>query len=679
MSDKHVLAIDLGTYNSAAVVLHPTGEIKVISENPEHRIWKKSGESIKPFPSVVVYHPSGKVRAVGREAKDLAETEPDWAVWGVKRLLGKTYKEAVEHNETGRMLIPVEPDETNGRCMFIFEEEDVRPEDVLAELLKHIRHTAESQTKTDLPDVIISVPAYFDAIAVGATIDAAKKAGFEGIHTIPEPVAAAVAMDIDVTPRPLNFLVFDIGAGTLDVSAAEVWRSKPGFAGLSCDCKKNTGDTHLGGMDMDDRLVRLLTERMELMNLNEEDRHALRRAAEAAKVRLSLKQEAEVRLRIGGTERTYVLNRFEFEEALRSDPMDLVEGCRNQVQAALKGAGWKDEDVDYLLLVGGPTAVPCLMQMLSSLFYRNSKVMGQIRDFEEGLRSVSDSEEHKSSLDRMLAVAIGAANSTGVAMKKIHPYGYGFVNIRLEPEKDPGWYKEIRESRIVLPRDTGIPSDPVVVIPDNPFYRKDKVFCLELIQHVPESEQEVHGFEKHPYRFLGEMHLPFRRLPFMVQVLMRLNENGELETRVKNLYGPESITFIGAGSLLRVPIELPVMERKYFPPERISDGIKYVFVAAHSEEMKQWGEGFQRFLSAKTRNISRVDPFITDKLDDMQRALNAWDKDLETGVNMVFTIGAELLYRAQELKIITEGEYHNYDDNRVKIREKCFKPVSDDQ
>jgi molecular chaperone DnaK len=440
MAGKHVLGIDLGTYNSAAAMLTPGEKVVPISASPTRKFWGKSQERIKPFPSVVVYDRQGAVKAVGYQAKELAEKEPEYAVWGVKRLLAKTYKEALEHGELDRTLLPVEPDPSNGRCIFEFEDRDIRPQDVCADLLRHIRHEAEKQIGGILLEVVISVPAYFDALAVTATIEGAKLAGFDRVDTIPEPVAAALAYDLHITPSPVNFLVFDIGAGTLDVTAAEVWRTSRGAAGLTCRCKKNTGDTHLGGLDMDDRLVQFLAAQMGLDSISNDGRFELRRAAEAAKIRLSTETETDVILEVAGQKKKYRLIRMELEEALRSEPKDLMAACVEQIRLALKGADWTPQEVDRLLLVGGPTAMPCIRHMLEQVFRSNPDVLGQLMD-------VSNNSHPRKTIDPMLAVAVGASRYRSSKVTKIHPYGYGFVNVRAEQGDESSVLKIWREPR----------------------------------------------------------------------------------------------------------------------------------------------------------------------------------------------------------------------------------------
>lgn len=660
--NRPMLGIDLGTYNSAAAVLLPKAKILIVSAAQDRRFWKTSKERIKPFPSVVVYSADGSVRAVGYEAKELAESEPEFAVWGVKRLLGKSYKEAIEHGELDRMLLPVEPDGTNGRCTFEIGDKEISPEDVCAEILRYIRRAAEEQAAAQLTDVVISVPAYFDAIHVGATVDAAKRAGFLQVDTIPEPVAAALAHELNVTPRPLNFLVFDIGAGTLDVTAAEVWRSEPGASGLKCRCLKNTGDTHLGGLDMDDRLVAHIEGEMKSGMLSADERLLLRRAVEAAKIRLSSEPETRIEFKVKDDQMVRKLMRTELEEILRGEAKDLLGACEDQVREALRGARWRAEDVDQLLLIGGPTAMPCVRHVLENIFRRNPVVLSQIRQTET---------EEAVSVDPMLAVAVGAAKSKGKALHKIHSYGYGFVNVRVEPG-EPLW-REIREPKILVERDSAFPSPPIVVTPDNPFYRGDNIFSIEVIQHVPDTEQKIPGLGERKFRFLGICQLAFTPNPlitYIMQVSMQLNENGELETTIRNLMGSESATYVGVGSLQRHPVELPTA--KLIPPPSKPSG-RWVFLPENAGAIKQWGDGFSRFLRAKVTAEGRRHREIEDAVDRLQMSLSRWGAFLQDDANSVYNGGNNLLWRALELKLITEPEKHGWQNQLEEARRRCYR------
>jgi molecular chaperone DnaK (HSP70) len=675
MAHEYVLGIDLGTYNSAAMVMTPDGDLVPISASPERRFWRKTGERIKPFPSVVVFHSDGSVRAVGYDAKEIAISEPHLAAWGVKRLLGKSYKEAKEHGELDRLLLSVEPDDENGRTIFEFKDRDIRPEQVCAELLKHMKEAAESQIGTKLPNVTLSVPAYFDGIHVPAIVEAATLAGFDRVDTVPEPVAAALAYDIHITPRTVYVGVIDIGAGTLDCTTTEIWRTTPGPEGIRCETKKNTGHTHLGGLDMDDRIVELLRKRLKLEYLSDQDRLKLRRAAEAAKIALSDTEVFTIEININQEKKAYTLHRDELEKALRADESlklegvldfsarDLLYECEQQVRLALQGAGWTPEDLDILLLVGGPTAMPCVRNMLKGVFRANPRILAQINEVEER-------NGDETGFDPMLAVAMGAAIYKGSRehVKKIHPYGYGFIEVRAEPLEDMSTYKIVREQRILVDPDTEFPSDASFFVTDDLFYRGDKIFSLEVIQQVPDSEKKLPGMPEQPYRFLGEFQLAYTRIPFRMQVSMRLNENGELETTIKNLLGFEKAKYIGIAACQRHGIELPTAKLH----TNLGTG-RWRFFGDETESVRQWAEGFSRFMHSKVGNPRPLEAHMQDRLAELDLVLSSWGDFLEGQVNKVYTLAMMLLQRGHELKIISESERYQWEQELVARRGRCYR------
>ena len=153
--------------------------------------------------------------------------------------------------------------------------------------MRRIKRQAEIQIEESLESVVVSVPAYFDPLRVTPIVHAAREAGFVNVKTIPEPVAAALAYEIDITVRPIRVLVFDLGAGTLDVTAGYLFRNPDKENDFQFQVLKNTGDTRLGGMDMDDRLMKLICERLQLDELSPENAAILRRSAEVAKIQLS--------------------------------------------------------------------------------------------------------------------------------------------------------------------------------------------------------------------------------------------------------------------------------------------------------------------------------------------------------------------------------------------------------
>jgi hypothetical protein len=438
-----------------------------------------------------------------------------------------------------------------------------------------------------------------------------------------------------------------------------VRRVRPGPDGLECHCRMNSGDTHLGGLDMDDRLVGHLLQRMELEQLDAASRSGLRRIAEEAKVRLSTETETCVEFPCNGQTRRCTLTRNQLEDVLRAAPKDLIESCRNQVFEALRGAQWQPEEVDHLLLVGGPTAMPCLRRMLAGVFRHNLKVAARLEN-ESG-------PANRETLDPMIAVAIGAAKSQLSSLTKVHPYGYGFVEVFIERLPGQPAHRVHREPCMLIPCDSAYPALPRVVAPRNPFYHRDGIYTLEVIQEVPGPEQEIPGLGRRKYRFLGAFQLAFSGQAFHMQVYMRLNENGELETTIQNLLGGEAVTYTGVASLRRCPIELPTSEIGYVDVGR---RCTVKFQAEKADGVVRLAERVTQVLLEKHRLAGDQD--LDTTLAALELAFKNRLQDPERQVNHLFALGRSALHRSAELKLLSEPEKNRLERELLDARAACF-------
>jgi len=651
------LGIDLGTYNSAAAILLPNDQIRAINDThaAEHDL--DPLERVKPFPSYVAFDEAGEVCAVGSEAKALAASTPGRVVCGVKRLLGKSYREALEEGELERFIVPVEPDGETGRCVFEIGERQIRPEDVCAAILRHIRRVAQEETGASMTDVVLSVPAFFDSIQVGATVEAAKLAGFRHIQTVPEPVAAALAADVPLTPRPTRLLCVDIGAGTLDVSAAEIARTAPGPGGLHCVGLKNTGDNHLGGLDFDDRLVEHVIAALGKQPADDNERFALRRAVETAKVRLSSESAAAIDVLIGGQPQHYVLTRGEVEIALRRAP-DLLRALADQVQSGIEGAGWQADEVDHLFLVGGPSAMPCIVATLRRIFYRDPQVIEQL---DEGVR-----------VDPMLAVAVGATKYQISQTSNRHPYGYGYVAVSLRWDGKRSRQSLHREARILVAPDSVMGEGGRLEQCQQAFTHHCGVLRVELIQQAPDSERQVsaaHGASR--YRYLGTIEMALNSGFSLIVIGMRLNENGELETTLKNTSGGESVTYVGIGGMQRFPIELPTQHGYDAPPPPHG---ALVFAATNADTVRQCAQELARTVRAGQLDAGCRDAYLGDGLRCLNDCLARWNNvSPNASVNACYNAAKTLLARAFELRLVAEAERGRLLSELDEARDGCFR------
>ena len=355
-----IIGIDLGTSNSAAAVL--------IGGKPT-MIPSAEGTSIvaggKAFPSYVAFTKDGQ-RLVGEPARRQAATNPDGTITGIKRKMGQDYRvEAYGKSYT--------------------------PQDVSSYILRKIKDDAESYLGEKVEKAVITVPAYFNDNQRQATKDAGTIAGLDVVRIINEPTAAALAYGMDKEGEA-TLMVFDFGGGTLDVTVMEAGEGV-------FEVKSTSGDTQLGGRDMDDILTDYVVEKFRLdsgVNLKG-DRMAIQRlkeAVEIAKIELSSVLQTTINLpyitadQTGPKHLDMTLTRAKLEELIK----DVLERCRGPMRQALQDAKLDKSGIDKIVLVGGPTRMPAVRKFVSDF-------MGK---------------EAERGVDPMECVAIGAAVQGGV-------------------------------------------------------------------------------------------------------------------------------------------------------------------------------------------------------------------------------------------------------------------------
>ncbi|MFN3621481.1 MAG: molecular chaperone DnaK [Nitrososphaerales archaeon] len=359
-----IIGIDLGTSNSAAAVL--MGGRPTIIPSAE-------GTTLggKAFPSVVAFTKDGQL-LVGEPARRQAITNPEGTVFAIKRKMGTDYK------------------------VKIFGKE-YTPQQISAFILQKIKRDAEAFLGEKIEKAVITVPAYFNDNQRQATKDAGEIAGLEVVRIINEPTAASLAYGLDKAGKELKIMVFDLGGGTLDVTIME-------FGGGVFEVKSTSGDTQLGGTDMDNVLTQHLIDqfRRETGIDISNDRVAVQRvreAAEKAKIELSTLLTTEVNIPFlasdasGPKHLTTTLTRAKLEELVRP----IVERCRGPMMQALADAKLRPEDIDKIILVGGPTRMPIVREFVK-------QVMGK---------------EPERGIDPMECVAKGAAIQGGIIAGEI--------------------------------------------------------------------------------------------------------------------------------------------------------------------------------------------------------------------------------------------------------------------
>ena len=350
-----IVGIDLGTTNSVVSVMEG-GQVTVIP----------TAEGRRLCPSVVAFTKTGE-RLVGDPAKRQAVVNAENTVYSVKRLMGRRYDDP-EVEVTKKMVSYeiVPGPQGDARIRIPIQDRVYTPQEISAMVLQKLKNDAEAYLGEPVTKAVITVPAYFNDSQRQATKDAGQIAGLEVMRIINEPTAAALAYGLDKA-KDETILVFDLGGGTFDVSILEVGE------GL-IEVKSTNGDTHLGGDDWDERIVRWMLEefrKQQGIDLSQ-DRQAmqrLREAAEKAKIELSTMMETEINLpyitadATGPKHLQMRLTRATFEQLTR----DLVERCRIPFERALADAKLTAADLDEVVLVGGATRMPMIQDLVREL------------------------------------------------------------------------------------------------------------------------------------------------------------------------------------------------------------------------------------------------------------------------------------------------------------------------
>ncbi len=516
MAEK-VLGIDLGTTNSVVAVM--MGDEAVVIQNQE---------GARLTPSVVSWTKEKEI-LVGDPAKRRAVLDPENTVYESKRFIGRKFDEVKE--EAKRVSYKVVADDKGDAAFDIPNAgKIVRPEEVGAHVLRKLKEAAEAYLGEKITKAVITVPAYFNERQRQATKDAGKIAGLEVLRILNEPTAAALAYGLD-KKSDVKILVYDFGGGTFDVSILE------GGEGV-IEVKATSGDTHLGGANIDERIMEWLIEEfkketgIDLRN----DRTALQRlkeAAEQAKKELSFKLETEINLPFitidpSSNQPLHLqkkLTRARLEEMIK----DLIDRTMDIVKKALEDAKLKPEDIDDIVLVGGSTRIPLVQQRIKEFFGK------------EPHKGVNPDE----------VVAVGAAIQAGVLSGEVKEILLVDVTpLSLGVETYGG------VMTVLIPRNTPIP------------YRKCEVFTTasdyqtEVEIHVLQGERPLAKDNKS----LGKFYLtgipPAPRGVPKIEVCFDIDADGILHVTAKDLgTGKEqSIRIQPSSGLTQEEIERMVKE-----------------------------------------------------------------------------------------------------------------------
>ncbi len=351
-----VIGIDLGTTNSCVAIM----------EGSEPRVIENS-EGGRTTPSIVAFAEDGE-RLVGQSAKRQGVTNPENTIFAIKRLIGRSYKDPMTQKDI--KMVPYSITEhDNSDAWVTARGENYSPSQISAFILQKMKETVESHLGENVEQAVITVPAYFNDSQRQATKDAGQIAGLEVLRIINEPTAAALAYGLD-RKESGTIAVFDLGGGTFDVSVLEIGDGV-------FEVKSTNGDTFLGGEDFDIRLLSYLADEFKKehgIDLRE-DKLALQRlkeAAEKAKIELSSAVQTEINLPFitadsnGPKHLTMKVTRAKLEAIVE----DLINRTIDPCKAALKDAGLSPGEIDEVILVGGMTRMPKVIETVKNFFGR---------------------------------------------------------------------------------------------------------------------------------------------------------------------------------------------------------------------------------------------------------------------------------------------------------------------
>ncbi len=345
------VGIDLGTTNSCVAVLEG-GEPVVIP----------NAEGSRTTPSVVAFTKNGE-RLVGAPAKRQAIINPESTIYSIKRFMGRRFDEVTEE----RKIVPYNVVEgRNGMAVVEIQGKQYTPEEISAMILQKLKTDAEAYLGDKVDKVVITVPAYFNDAQRTATKNAGQIAGLEVLRVINEPTAASLAYGLD-KKEDETILVYDLGGGTFDVSVLDVGEGV-------IEVKSTNGDTHLGGDDWDQRIVDFVADNFQRahgIDLRKDPQalQRLRDEAEKAKIALSAGVTTNINLPFitadasGPKHLDETLTRAKFEELTR----ELLERTRRPFEAALKDADLQANDLNEIVLVGGSTRMPMVIELVRKL------------------------------------------------------------------------------------------------------------------------------------------------------------------------------------------------------------------------------------------------------------------------------------------------------------------------
>ena len=647
-----IIGIDLGTTNSAMAAIQ--GGKPEILENKEGN---------RTTPSMIAVSKNNE-RLAGQLAKRQAVVNPENTLFSIKRLIGRNFddKEVQEDIKT----LPYEVKKAGEGLKIKMGDKDHTPQEISAMILQKLKADAEEKLGDKVEEAVITVPAYFDDAQRQATKDAGEIAGLKVKRIINEPTAAAFAYGFDKEDDK-QIVVYDLGGGTFDVSVLDISHEKDSKQS-TIEVKSSTGDTHLGGDDFDQKIINWILEEFKKdqgIDLSK-DKTALQRlkeSAEKAKIELSTAQETEINQPFittddsGPKHLVLKMTRAKLEEIVG----ELVEKTLIPCAEAIKDAGFKKEDIDEVILVGGMTRMPYVQKKVEEFFGKKPNV------------SVNPDE----------VVAMGAAIQAGqfegsiggkeVLLLDVTPLTLGIETLG-----------GVRTA--LIEKNTTIPASKSQIFST----AADNQTSVEI--HVLQGEREMSQDNKSLGRFILSGIPPSPRGVPQVEVSFDIDANGILNVKaVDKATGTEQkITITASSGLSKEEVEKMKQDaekhadadkKKREEIETMNNAESIIF---NTEKLLKDSEDKEKYPNGIPEETKKK---VTDKLEELKKAkeskvIEDIKKKLEEINTVVQEVGQELYKQAQatqDAQAKTEGDAKKEEEKKEEPVEAEFEEKKEEE